>query len=180
MTTGWNCPRCGKAHGPHVDTCQEVISEHKFRYAPATMIGVRDGPKKMEGGDASPHVINWTRHDLSGWPIDTGVEHFGGRVDHFRSDFSEEQIKTPKVSDGGVVTNEEGVRVKRRLREPRFKTVEDAIDEMRKYIIWTFTGEEPSALEVLENAVRKMESVEKLEQEISALRRHMAMSGGIT
>lgn len=136
MTTGWNCPRCGKAHGPHVDTCQEVISEHKFRIGSATLIGVRDGPKKMEN-------------------------------------------PTPKVSDGGVVTNKEGVRVKRRLREPRFKTVEDAIKELRKYILYTFTGEEPSTVEVLENAVRKLESVEKLERENSALRRDLAMSGGI-
>ena len=23
MTEGWKCPNCGKAHGPHVDTCPE-------------------------------------------------------------------------------------------------------------------------------------------------------------
>lgn len=23
MNTGWNCPACGRAHGPHVDTCPE-------------------------------------------------------------------------------------------------------------------------------------------------------------
>lgn len=23
MPKGWQCPNCGKAHGPHVDTCPE-------------------------------------------------------------------------------------------------------------------------------------------------------------
>lgn len=23
MNQGWKCPNCGKAHGPHVDTCPE-------------------------------------------------------------------------------------------------------------------------------------------------------------
>jgi hypothetical protein len=23
MAEGWKCPNCGKAHGPHVDTCPE-------------------------------------------------------------------------------------------------------------------------------------------------------------
>lgn len=23
MSEGWKCPNCGKAHGPHVDTCPE-------------------------------------------------------------------------------------------------------------------------------------------------------------
>lgn len=25
MSEGWKCPNCGKAHGPHVDTCPEPI-----------------------------------------------------------------------------------------------------------------------------------------------------------
>lgn len=24
MREGWKCPNCGKAHGPHVDTCPET------------------------------------------------------------------------------------------------------------------------------------------------------------
>lgn len=24
MQQGWKCPNCGKAHGPHVDTCPEA------------------------------------------------------------------------------------------------------------------------------------------------------------
>lgn len=27
MNTGWNCPACGRAHGPHVDTCPERPSD---------------------------------------------------------------------------------------------------------------------------------------------------------
>lgn len=26
MREGWKCPNCGKAHGPHVDTCPETVS----------------------------------------------------------------------------------------------------------------------------------------------------------
>lgn len=52
MADGWKCPNCGKAHGPHVDTCPAAATSPEVRplLPDAPLPAIPTGPRTWPFG----------------------------------------------------------------------------------------------------------------------------------
>jgi hypothetical protein len=48
--TGWMCPACGKAHGPHVDTCTKPTPEEQLAKLGGGVMAAPPGIPLVVGG----------------------------------------------------------------------------------------------------------------------------------